>query len=539
MILTKEEKELIMKERNIYFVDMTEELSNFLIKECSGYKIEFLSSNMKYFEINEFKKNNNIIDVLCICGLNFSSTEYFACPVCNNHKFRNQKINFEDFIECYNEKKPLKNLKKKLFNEGYSYEKESETRYKLYREKESFTYDWLTHELKITKDKNKKLVGYIEKTKDEFYAINNNKKIHIVNFAKNLKKNKSLEFIKMYNDLNKERPLPVIECKGNELACMILDNKLRIVCEYFNVFIEIDIENIFNHQYYSGLYNSLDSYHRILDKIKESDKSSYPIDEKIYNIYSATNLPKSIISSIKKDFDEHKSNTTLRHDIFYYIKIISIYEEEPSNALRIFKYIKELKDLNHLNQFYEILRNQNHIFKHLLNYLYEIKEKQGIKSVDALNYYYDYINSSNSMGSAYTKYPKNLIKVHDIRMKDFKLVESKEKTDLFKKNYEKQKMKMNEIDNYIFKQPLEPVDLTIEGQNLNHCVASYVDRVVNNNSLIYFMRDKSAPNISLITIEYSRALNRIVQVRGRFNRRPTEEENEAVKKWAASNKIKY
>ena len=143
------------------------------------------------------------------------------------------------------------------------------------------------------------------------------------------------------------------------------------------------------------------------------------------------------------------------------------------------------------------------------------------------------------MDVPYTKYPKNLSKVHDVRMKDFNLIQDTLNENKFKQNYASKTLNLTEVDNYVFLQPAEPKDLTVEGQALNHCVASYVNKVVDNNSLIYLMRRKEYPSISLVTIEYSLSRNAVVQARGKFNRNVTSEERQIIKKWAKANNIEY
>ena len=72
-----------------------------------------------------------------------------------------------------------------------------------------------------------------------------------------------------------------------------------------------------------------------------------------------------------------------------------------------------------------------------------------------------------------------------------------------------------------------------EGDTLNHCVASYIKRVIDGECLIYFLRkDKEE---SLITFEVRH--NTIVQVRGLHNRKPTENEQQALKEFAKYRKM--
>ena len=76
--------------------------------------------------------------------------------------------------------------------------------------------------------------------------------------------------------------------------------------------------------------------------------------------------------------------------------------------------------------------------------------------------------------------------------------------------------------------PQETKDLQKEGDTLNHCVASYIKRVVENQCLIYFLRTNKEE--SLITFEVRN--NAIVQVKGKHNRKPSDSEVLALQEFA-------
>ena len=71
-----------------------------------------------------------------------------------------------------------------------------------------------------------------------------------------------------------------------------------------------------------------------------------------------------------------------------------------------------------------------------------------------------------------------------------------------------------------------------EGASLNHCVASYVDGMVNEEYAILFLRKKEDLEKSLVTLQVRDG--RVVQARGQSNRAPTKEEQEAIDGFHAS-----
>ena len=60
----------------------------------------------------------------------------------------------------------------------------------------------------------------------------------------------------------------------------------------------------------------------------------------------------------------------------------------------------------------------------------------------------------------------------------------------------------------------------------NNCVASYIDKVIDGNCHILFLRKKNKPKESLVTIEVRH--DQIVQARRRFNDPVTESDQKAI-----------
>ncbi len=82
---------------------------------------------------------------------------------------------------------------------------------------------------------------------------------------------------------------------------------------------------------------------------------------------------------------------------------------------------------------------------------------------------------------------------------------------------------------YAVTAPKTPKDMIEEGQMMSNCVASYIERVAAGDTMIFFLRTRKEPDRSLVTIEVRDG--RLQQVKARFNRRPTEEQMEAVNTW--------
>lgn len=79
-----------------------------------------------------------------------------------------------------------------------------------------------------------------------------------------------------------------------------------------------------------------------------------------------------------------------------------------------------------------------------------------------------------------------------------------------------------------------PQDLIREGDILHHCVGrmNYDQKFAREESLIFFVRNATAPDIPFVTLEYSLTSKKILQCYGEHDHRPSDNVLEFVnKKW--------
>jgi hypothetical protein len=269
------------------------------------------------------------------------------------------------------------------------------------------------------------------------------------------------------------------------------------------------------------------------------------------------NLLRSIY--IHKQFSV--SNKTKPHEILgvpkivmpYLKKVNSIYPERiekinylynligGNNLRNMLQIFVEESSLDNLFLSYDniIELYEEHQYKDLTKLsLYitrEVKLQQGITSPsEASRYLLDYIKMSKRMGHKHEKYPKSLKKVHDIALMNYKTIEDENKKESFIKvvSSDDYKRLVYKGENYSIVSPKTPTDLILEGDALSHCVASYVDDVINNRCKIYFMRKNDSLEQSLMTIDL-RDNKYIRQFRGFANRKPTREEELFLYEWAS------
>lgn len=234
---------------------------------------------------------------------------------------------------------------------------------------------------------------------------------------------------------------------------------------------------------------------------------------------------------------------------FKHIENLSILESLGGDNV---KYIhNKLKDecgqwaisnfLSQAENYMQLIENYNYDNRRLINYLTrEVKLQQGIDNpVEALQLLRDTNKMCRDMEVKINeKYPKSLKKDHDIARLNYKINSDETTEKSFKRITEDCKYKKLEFKNkeFCILSPHKPADLVKEGDSLSHCVSSYIKDVCDERCKIYFIRDVESPDESLLTAEVRN--NKIVQVRGKFNRCANDTEKTFISQWAINRNLK-
>lgn len=260
------------------------------------------------------------------------------------------------------------------------------------------------------------------------------------------------------------------------------------------------------------------------------------ISQDTYNMALERNMIKDLYQNIKlikgekEDYGIQKTEKewldfleemkTYEEDLqFYNINYSSGYwydrNGESLSSLILSSYCKS--DI--LKEYYTLGKFSNYVINETINQGYD-------RVYDFISELTDYLRMCNKDNIKPTLYSSYLKQTHDITSRNHKVNVEKENEEIFKSRYENFKTYYN--NGYIVVAPKDSNDLKKEGDNLNHCVASYIKRVIDGECLIYFLRkDKEE---SLITFEVRH--NTIVQVRGLHNRKPTSSEINALQNFA-------
>ena len=201
-----------------------------------------------------------------------------------------------------------------------------------------------------------------------------------------------------------------------------------------------------------------------------------------------------------------------------------------------YSYYKGGSLLNTILEFYSsnLYLQENYTLSKLINYVVNETINQGYTSIrNFLSELRDYLSMCKSLGVKPTLYSSYLKQTHDITSRNYQIKVESEKEEIFSDRYKD--FKPYKTENYIVIAPKETKDLQEEGSRLNHCVASYIKRVIDGQCLIYFLRKQDKQEESLITLEVKD--NAIVQVRGSHNRKPSDEERKALEQFAKDRKL--
>lgn len=261
-------------------------------------------------------------------------------------------------------------------------------------------------------------------------------------------------------------------------------------------------KGIVKSKYFSGNYKDSKILNREGTKIKDLIK-----------------LPKEILKLVKelneveilKLEEIHEKGGGLSVEFIRYLKN-NIYSISPLLLMSILETI----DLGFTN-------------KEIHSYLIKTNLYQAISCINTLELWRDYISMAQLMDVPYKKFPNSLKKEHDLMTRNYKY----QKDEIIEKQFEKRGKELSCLeyqgDEYIIKAPRTTKELVEEGSFLQHCVASYIERMAENKTSILFLRKKRFPEEPFYTIEMRS--NIITQIKGFANKAPSNEIKKFIKEW--------
>ena len=197
------------------------------------------------------------------------------------------------------------------------------------------------------------------------------------------------------------------------------------------------------------------------------------------------------------------------------------------------------RDEDLIEPYKKILKREVTDLNRFIEYLfYEADVKQ---AYDATGWrrnceYADYIRMMTviSNGHHFDRYPASILTAHSIAVRYYNLITDTANAEAFEKAVAPLKFYEGNIkgSDYIIIAPTCINDIIKEGQDLSHCVKSYIPMISENQTSIVFLRKKDTPEESLYTIEIKD--NAIVQAAGWCNCELEKDAKEALSKFAKS-----
>ena len=139
------------------------------------------------------------------------------------------------------------------------------------------------------------------------------------------------------------------------------------------------------------------------------------------------------------------------------------------------------------------------------------------------------------IGRNVKKYPKYLRSMHDIITSNY---------EAYKKHYDEQRFEKTSKPELVITSkkyctviPNCSKDVIKEGTDLNHCVGSYIDKIIEQRTYIFFLRETKYKDKSLVTLELVKG--EIVNAKGSYNRKLSEDEENYLKTYCKKMNIGY
>ena len=158
--------------------------------------------------------------------------------------------------------------------------------------------------------------------------------------------------------------------------------------------------------------------------------------------------------------------------------------------------------------------------------------------------YLDYLNACNFLGLDMSlrknSLPHDFMRWHDIRIDQYATAKATEDESTRPDFYAKflsvankyLPLQLENQDNFICIIAKSPGELLREGKILNHCVGTmnYDQKVIREESLIFFVREAEHPDKPFVTVEYSLKSHRVLQSYAFDNRIPTASASDYINK---------
>lgn len=284
------------------------------------------------------------------------------------------------------------------------------------------------------------------------------------------------------------------------------------------------------------LYSYVDilKYLRLYEKYPQTE---YILKLGLINYVASVQILEKIANDKKFRKWLGTSREELKASNHYVATVLQAYKKNKSiTEVQAFeKFKKELRYTEDYKPVRELIGNEKELFFHYIE-----NQQTNISS------YADYLKACTYLGIDMSidknRYPHDFKRWHDIRSDEYAtkkaMADRKERAELYQ-NFEKVAEKYLSLQNYTKGDysiviARSPADLIREGEILDHCVGrmGYDQKFVREETLIFFIRNKTEVETPFVTVEYSLKNKKVLQCYGYKDSKPEDSViNFVNKKW--------
>ena len=253
--------------------------------------------------------------------------------------------------------------------------------------------------------------------------------------------------------------------------------------------------------------------------------------------YGINDIPKGLIK-ICKNHNITLSNRFLKfykenpdaYFLAYNLNYISLDDNDLQAILDCYRstYKREIYNWIETSIFSKLINEYGYTAKALLNYCDYCKTFEAFYNMDyLLKELEDYARMMKEISPKFDKYPRHFLTTHQIASRNYNRLKEQ-----FEENKFKARINLDmehTFGDYRFIYPKCVQEIKDESVQMNNCVSSYIQKVIDGNCDILFLRYKDSLNKSLVTIEVRD--NKIVQALQKYNNPLTKEQQDIVDKW--------
>ena len=182
----------------------------------------------------------------------------------------------------------------------------------------------------------------------------------------------------------------------------------------------------------------------------------------------------------------------------------------------------------HLSYFRYLVEQYGYNAKSLLLYIDRLVT---FEALDANSYTLreiaDYASMMSRISQKFDRYPRHFLSTHRLAIRNYKRMAAKFDDEAFQRR-RRPDMEVS-FGSWRFIYPANTQDIKDEAAQQHNCVASYIQRVLDGDCHIIFLRRKDAPDKSVVTCEVVQG--KIVQALQAFNEPLTEQQTSLVAAW--------